>query len=84
MCDGASELVTGTGQTASKRADALRKKDKDFQEILKMEPDGGTTNVRNVESRHWKRWHGVEFRCVVPFTDFSEPSKPEGGRSPNA
>jgi hypothetical protein len=39
-------------QAASKRADALRKKGKevDFQELLKMEPDGGTTNVRNVES----------------------------------
>jgi putative SOS response-associated peptidase YedK len=76
-------------QAATKRADALRKKGKDvnFQELLKMEPDGGTTNVRNVESRHWKRWQGVEFRCVVPFTAFAEPdpaSKPEGGRTPNA
>ncbi|TCU20864.1 putative SOS response-associated peptidase YedK [Rhizobium azibense] len=76
-------------QAATKRADSLRKKGKDvdFQELLKMEPDGGTTNVRNVESRHWKRWHGVEFRCVVPFTAFAEPDpagKPEGGRTPNA
>ncbi|OOO44660.1 DUF159 family protein [Rhizobium leguminosarum bv. viciae USDA 2370] len=76
-------------QAAKKRADALRKKGKqfDFQELLKMEPDGGTTNVRNVTSKHWKRWHGTEFRCVVPFTSFAEPdpaSKPEGGRTPNA
>ncbi|WP_245441630.1 SOS response-associated peptidase family protein [Rhizobium vallis] len=76
-------------QAATKRADGLRKKNKpvDFQELLKMEPDGGTTNVRNVESKHWKRWHGVEFRCVVPFTSFAEPdpaNKPEGGRTPNA
>ncbi|WP_245503377.1 SOS response-associated peptidase family protein [Rhizobium leguminosarum] len=76
-------------QAATKRADALRKKGKqfDFQELLKMEPDGGTTNVRNVTSKHWKRWHGTEFRCVVPFTSFAEPdpaSKPDGGRTPNA
>ncbi|WP_311043637.1 SOS response-associated peptidase family protein [Rhizobium lentis] len=76
-------------QAASKRADGLRKKGKevDFQQLLKMEPDGGTTNVRNVESKHWKRWQGVEFRCVVPFTSFAEPdpaNKPEGGRTPNA
>ncbi|ARO31732.1 hypothetical protein NXC14_CH03848 [Rhizobium sp. NXC14] len=76
-------------QAATKRADGIRKKGKevDFQQLLKMEPDGGTTNVRNVESKHWKRWHGVEFRCVVPFTSFAEPdpaNKPEGGRTPNA
>ncbi len=76
-------------QAATKRADGLRKKGKevDFKQLLKMEPDGGTTNVRNVDSKHWKRWHGVEFRCVVPFTSFAEPdpaNKPEGGRTPNA
>ncbi len=52
-----------------------------------MEPDGGTTNVRNVSSKHWKRWLGVENRCVVPFTRFAEPdpaNKLEGGRTPNA
>ncbi|EJC76032.1 hypothetical protein Rleg10DRAFT_4674 [Rhizobium leguminosarum bv. trifolii WSM2012] len=74
---------------ASKRADGLRKKGKavDFDELLKMEPDGGTTNVRNVSSKHWKRWLGVENRCLVPFTRFAEPdpaNKPEGGKTPNA
>ena len=34
--------------------------------------DPGITNVRNVQSRHWQRWLGVEHRCVVPFTSFSE------------
>jgi putative SOS response-associated peptidase YedK len=34
--------------------------------------DLGVTNVRNVKSPHWKRWLGVENRCVVPFTSFSE------------
>ncbi|MBO3760355.1 SOS response-associated peptidase family protein [Ciceribacter sp. L1K22] len=74
---------------ASKRADKLRAKGKDvdFDELLKMEPDGGTTNIRNTASQHWKRWLGVENRCVVPFTRFAEPdpaSKKEGGRTPNA
>ena len=44
-----------------------------------MEPDGGTTNIRNVKSKHWARWLGVESRCVVPFTSFSEFNKAEGG-----
>ena len=34
--------------------------------------DPGITNVRNVKSAHWRRWLGVENRCVVPFTSFSE------------
>lgn len=76
-------------QAAAKRADKLRAKGKDvdFDELLKMEPDGGTTNVRNTSSKHWTRWLGVENRCVVPFTRFAEPdpaSKAEGGRTPNA
>ncbi len=37
-----------------------------------MEPDGGTTNVRNTASSHWKPWLGVANRCVVPLTSFSE------------
>ncbi|MDK4720160.1 SOS response-associated peptidase [Rhizobium sp. CNPSo 3968] len=74
---------------ATKRADKLRAKGKEvnFDELLRMEPDGGTTNVRNTSSRHWARWLGVENRCVVPFTRFAEPdpaSKIEGGRTPNA
>ena len=64
---------------AARRADKLRAKGKDvdFDQLLKMEPDSGTTNVRNIfnGSRwngHWNRWMGVENRCVVPFTSFSE------------
>lgn len=66
---------------ASKRADKLRAKGKDvdFNELLRMEPDSGTTNIRNTSSKHWKRWLGVENRCVVPFTSFSEFNKAEGG-----
>lgn len=34
--------------------------------------DRGVTNVRNTKSLHWRRWLGVENRCVVPLTSFSE------------
>jgi putative SOS response-associated peptidase YedK len=34
--------------------------------------DPGITNVRNTASPHWRRWLGLESRCVVPFTSFSE------------
>lgn len=68
-------------QAATRRADKLRAKGKqvDFKELLKMEPDGGVTNIRNTSSKHWTRWLGVEHRCVVPFTSFSEFNKAAGG-----
>ena len=64
-----------------KRAEKLQAKGEtvDFKELLRMEPDGGTTNIRNVKSKHWARWLGVENRCVVPFNSFSEFNKAEGG-----
>ncbi len=34
--------------------------------------DPGVTNIRNLGSSHWRRWLGVEHRCLVPFTSFSE------------
>jgi putative SOS response-associated peptidase YedK len=64
-----------------KRAEKSQAKGKtvDFKELLRMEPDGGTTNVRNVKSKHWTRWLGAENRCVVPFNSFSEFNEAEGG-----
>src|SRR6185312_10342076 len=45
--------------------------------------DPGVTNVRNAASPHWRRWLGVESRCVVPFTSFAEPDpQPDGTRPP--
>jgi putative SOS response-associated peptidase YedK len=45
--------------------------------------DPGITNVRNVKSPHWRRWLGVENRCVVPWTSFSENEKlPDGTKPP--
>jgi putative SOS response-associated peptidase YedK len=67
---------------ASRRADKLRAKGKEvnFDQMLRMEPDRGTTNVRRVDSRHWKPWLGVQNRCVVPLTAFAEPA-PTGGNA---
>ncbi len=64
-------------EAATKRAAKLRAKGKDvdFDELLKMEPDKGTTNVRNTTSQHWKPWLGPANRCLVPFTAFSEPDQ---------
>jgi len=61
----------------AKRAGNLRAKgkeidDEEFKRLLRMEPDLGTTNVRNLASPHWKPWQGVASRCVVPATSFSE------------
>ena len=66
---------------AKARARKLEAKGKvvDFEELLRLEPDGGTTNIRNVASQHWKRWLGIEHRCVVPFTSFSEFNRAHGG-----
>jgi putative SOS response-associated peptidase YedK len=64
----------------SRRANKLRAKggEVDFAELLKMEPDKGVTNIRNVASAHWKRWLGPKNRCLVPLTSFSEPDQVGG------
>ena len=53
--------------------------------------DSGVTNVRNSASSHWRRWLGVESRCVVPFTSFprtrfcrTAPGRRFGSRSTTA
>src|ERR1700731_456962 len=81
--DGREIAMARWGMPSSKRAlmDATKKraqkleakgKTVDFKELLRLEPDGGTTNIRNVSSAHWKRWLGPDSRCLVPFTSFSE------------
>ncbi|WP_229161708.1 hypothetical protein [Bradyrhizobium brasilense] len=51
-------------QATKKRAEKLQAKGKtvDFKELLRMEPDSGTTNIRNVKSKHWTRWLGPDPR----------------------
>jgi putative SOS response-associated peptidase YedK len=50
----------------------------EFEELVRMEPDRGTHNVRNTDSLHWQRWLAPEFRCIVPFTSFAEFSSQLG------
>lgn len=72
-------------EKARKRAATLAKKhgrslsDEEFKELLANEPDRGITNVRNTKCRHWAQWLEPRFRCVVPFTSFSEFNKAAGG-----
>ena len=63
------------------RAAELEAKGKqvDFKELLKKEPDKGTTRIRNLAIPHWKPWLGVEHRCIVPMSSFSEFNKDAGG-----
>lgn len=55
-----------------KRAKGKQINDEEFKRLLAVEPDIGTTNVRNQTSEHWRSWQGVESRCVVPATSFSD------------
>lgn len=66
---------------AKKKAKKLDEKQKpyDFKELLRMERDPGVTNIRNITSKHWKQWLGLEHRCIVPFTSFSEFNAGAGG-----
>jgi len=50
--------------------------------LVGKKSDPGVTNVRNVESAHWRRWLGPENRCVVPFTSFSENEVLPDGKRP--
>ncbi|WP_441255846.1 SOS response-associated peptidase family protein [Tardiphaga sp. 285_C5_N1_2] len=65
---------------AKTRAGKLEAKGKpvDFKELLRKEPDKGTTNIRRLNSKHWTRWLGLEHRCIVPLTSFSEFDKATG------
>jgi hypothetical protein len=69
---------------AKKRAQKLEAKGKpvDFKKLLRMEPDSGSTNIRDVNSAHCKRWSGSEHRCLVPFTSFSEYDTIDGKKVP--
>lgn len=69
---------------AQKRADKLTAKGQevDFDALLKSEPDAGVTNLRNLDSPHWRRWTDVEARCLVPMTSFSENEALSDGSHP--
>jgi putative SOS response-associated peptidase YedK len=67
---------------ATKRADKMRAKGAtvNFPKLLELEPDSGTTNVRNTSSSHWRPWLSPASRCLVPFTAFSEPGRDAEGK----
>ena len=71
-------------EATKKRVEKLEAKGKpaDFKALLKLEPDSGTTNIRNLNSAHWKRWSGPPNRCLVPFTSFSEYDTVDGKKVP--
>jgi len=71
-----------TQKAAKERAEKLRAKGKeyDWEELLRMEPDAGITNVRKTEIAHWQQWMGAKNRCLVPMSSFSEPDQVGGSR----
>lgn len=68
-------------KAAKQRADKLAAKGKpvDMEQLLRMEPSAGNTNIRDTKFWHWQKFLGVENRCLVPFTSFSEFNKDAGG-----
>jgi putative SOS response-associated peptidase YedK len=55
----------------------------DAAQVPGKKSDPGVTNIRNVASSHWRRWLGIESRCLVPFNSFAEPDNGAfGGRAP--
>jgi putative SOS response-associated peptidase YedK len=71
-------------EATKKRAQKLEAKGRtvDFNELLRLEPDSGTTNIRNTSSSHWKGWLAPDNRCLVPFTSFSEYDTIDGKKIP--
>jgi len=71
-------------EATKKRAQRLEAKGQqiDFKQLLRLEPDSGVTNIRNLSSAHWKRWLGPANRCLVPFTSFSEYDTIDGKKVP--
>lgn len=68
-------------EAAEDRAEKLRLKghvidEAAFDELLKNEPDAGTTNIH--QPNLWTQWLGPEHRCLVPLTSFAEPNQVGG------
>lgn len=65
-------------KAAKERAAKVAAKGKpvDMQQLIRMEPNAGNTNVR--QTKCWTRWLGMESRCLEPFNSFSEFNKDAG------
>lgn len=73
-------------KAAEDRAEKLRLKgqvidEAAFEELLRKEPDPGTTNIR--QPKFWTQWLGPEHRCLVPLTAFAEPNQVGGKAGEN-
>jgi putative SOS response-associated peptidase YedK len=55
-----------------------------LKDPISEKPNRGTTNIRHPWFDDWKGYLGVEYRCLVPVTRFSEPTKLDDGSSGNA
>jgi len=64
----AKKLIEGHGRQISPD---------EYEEMVRLEPDRGTHNVRNTDSPIG-RWLRPEFCCIVPFTSFAEFSSATG------
>lgn len=62
-------------KAAKTKADKLIAKGRpaNLEELIRMEADRSKTNIRKLTFPHWKRWLGIEHRCIVPVTSFAEP-----------
>jgi len=77
----AAELAAGAdGRNQEACREAAQRARRPTSELLRMESNYGTNNIRNVNSVHWKRWLDPEQRR--PFTSFSEYDTIESKKTP--
>jgi putative SOS response-associated peptidase YedK len=78
---GHAVVIQGPDGRHRKRAAKLEVKGKqvDFKGLLRMEPDSGTTDILSTPSKHWKRWLGVESRCIVRCRPSAKINRGAGG-----
>src|ERR1700677_2017107 len=75
--------ITKGQQAIRDLAGAMRDLTCDLPPLPGVFPDYSAPIVSNLASPHWRRGLGVESRCVVPFTSFSENEVlPDGSRPP--
>jgi len=72
-------------KAAQTRAAKLAAKGKpvDMNELIRMEPDRGVTNVRKLNLPHWRRWFGAEHPCL-PTSGCTHPGTKRRPGTPGA
>lgn len=93
QCRGRGSAETGGGALGNAviQEGAIRRRDQAGRQAAHQEQGGRLRSspahgarqrhdeCPNTASAHWKRWLGVEKRCLVPFTAFSEFNREAGG-----